>query len=412
VRCVGEVRPSASGLDRRQGIQRAQTPRWVTVCVAAASAGLLVAAAVLAYLDRHLVPASQSNWDFSYFLGDVPKLAACVTGGIIAYRRPGNRIGWLFLAIALALGVNFFAGAYALHALVAAPGSWPGGQAMAWLNNWIWPLPLAMVAFVFLLFPTGQLRSSRWRFVAWFVAAAFALVAVTLMGLAASVWSHPFVPSDQTPVHSNWTPLALTAGLILMSAGLLLAAAALVVRFIRSVGEERLQLKWFAAAAVLVLATLIPSLLTNSVIPGVLTSLAFVCLFAAIAIAVLKYRLYEIDRIISRTLAYAIVTALLIGVYAAVVLLATRVLPFHTPVAVAGATLLAAALFNPLRRRVQRAVDRRFNRARYDADTAITTFAAQLREAVDLDTVRADLLGAVHAALEPAHVSVWISQRD
>jgi hypothetical protein len=126
--------------------------------------------------------------------------------------------------------------------------------------------------------------------------------------------------------------------------------------------------------------------------------------------AVLKYRLYDIDRIISRTLAYAIVTGLLVGLYAGLVLLATRVLSFHTPVAVAAATLAAAALFSPLRRRVQQVVDRRFNRARYDADRTVAAFAAQLQDAVDLDAVRADLVGVVHAALEPAHVSVWISQ--
>jgi hypothetical protein len=132
----------------------------------------------------------------------------------------------------------------------------------------------------------------------------------------------------------------------------------------------------------------------------------------ACAVAVLKYRLYDIDRIISRTLAYAIVTGLLVGVYAGLVLLATEVLRFRTPVAVAAATLAAAALFNPLRQRVQRAVDRRFNRARYDADQTVAAFAARLKDAVDLDSVRDDLAGVVYQALEPAHVSVWISQRD
>jgi len=142
-----------------------------------------------------------------------------------------------------------------------------------------------------------------------------------------------------------------------------------------------------------------------------LPALALAALPVSIGVGILKYHLYDIDRIISRTLTYAIVTGLLISVYAGAVLLATRVLPFHTPVAVAGATLLAAALFNPLRRRVQRAVDHRFNRARYDADKTIAAFAARLQDAVDLDTVRDDLAGAVHQALEPAQVCVWISER-
>jgi hypothetical protein len=133
---------------------------------------------------------------------------------------------------------------------------------------------------------------------------------------------------------------------------------------------------------------------------------------AGMGVAILKYRLYEIDRIISRTLAYAIVTGLLVGVYAGLVLLTTQVFLVHTPVAVAASTLAAAALFNPLRRRVQKAVDRRFNRARYDADQTVAAFATRLKDAVDLDSVRDDLAGVVSRALEPAHVSVWISQRD
>src|SRR5204863_1203862 len=137
-------------------------------------------------------------------------------------------------------------------------------------------------------------------------------------------------------------------------------------------------------------------------------NLALLCLDAAIAIAVLKYRLYEIDRIISRTLAYTIVTGLLVGLYAGLVLLATEGLSFSSPVAVAASTLVAAALFSPLRRRVQRAVDRRFNRARYDADQMVAAFSARLKDAADLDAVRADLTSVVQRALEPAHVSVWI----
>jgi cation transporter-like permease len=142
-----------------------------------------------------------------------------------------------------------------------------------------------------------------------------------------------------------------------------------------------------------------------------LQSLAFLCLWTSIAIAVLKYRLYEIDRIISRTLAYAIVTGLLVGVYAGLVLLATQVLTLKSPVAVAESTLVAAALFNPLRRRVQWAVDRRFNRARYDADQMVAAFAARLKDAVDLDAVQADLASVVQRAVEPAHVSMWMNRR-
>jgi hypothetical protein len=198
---------------------------------------------------------------------------------------------------------------------------------------------------------------------------------------------------------------------VLISAALLVSVAALVVRFARSSGEERMQLKWCAAAALLLIVVFVASIWLNSAAVNVLQSLAFLCLYTAIAIAVLKYRLYDIDRIISRTLAYAIITGLLIGVYAGLVLLANRVLSFHTPVTVAGSTLVAAALFSPLRSRVQRAVDQRFNRARYDADQMVAAFADRLKDAVDLDAAQADLAGVVQRALEPAHVSVWMKRR-
>jgi hypothetical protein len=185
----------------------------------------------------------------------------------------------------------------------------------------------------------------------------------------------------------------------------------------RASGVRRQQLKWLASgAAVAVICGVSGTVLNNApgawqVASDVLVA-GIAALPASMGVAILRYRLYDIDRIISRTLAYAIVTGLLVGVYAGLVLLATEVLRFRTPVAVAAATLTAAALFNPVRRRVQRAVDRQFNRARYDADQTVAAFAARLQDAVDLDSVRGDLAGVVHRALEPAHISVWISQRD
>jgi len=180
----------------------------------------------------------------------------------------------------------------------------------------------------------------------------------------------------------------------------------------RATGERRQQLKWLATGAAVTLVVVAASLgFSSASVVGEVLGIGLAALPVGIGVGILKYRLYDIDRIISRTLAYAIVTGLLVGVYAGLVLLATRVLPLSSPVAVAASTLAAAALFSPLRRRVQRAVDRRFNRARYDADQTVAAFAARLKDAVDLDTVRDDLAGAVHQALEPAHVSVWISQR-
>jgi hypothetical protein len=389
---------------------RARTARWVPACTAAGAVALICCGLVLAFVDRHLVPAGLTGWTVSNVSGQVVNVAVPVAGFVLASRRPGNRIGWLFLVAGAGLGLSGFANSYALHALVADQGSLPAGRLFAWLSNWVWVIPVAMLAFLFLLFPTGHLRSRRWRPAAWFTGGAFTLTAVAALIAASRLWARPFALSGPGSP-TGLTALSALMMTVLLSAALLVSVAAVIVRFAKSSGEERLQLKWCAAAALVLAVVFVASVWVNWAAVHVLQSLAFVCLWTAIAIAVLKYRLYDIDRIISRTLAYAIVTGLLVGVYAGLVLLATQVLTLRSPVAVAASTLVAAALFNPLRARVQEMVDRRFNRARYDADQMVAAFAARLKDAVDLDAVQADLASVIQRALEPAHVSVWISQR-
>ena len=391
--------------------------RWATGCVAAVSVALLAAGVGLSYADRHLVPVS--GWDFSSVFEEVTFMAVPAVGFVLASRRPGNRVGWIFLGAGLVLGLGFFCSRYGQCGLVAAPGSLPAARAAGWFVNWAWAIPIAGLGFMLLLFPTGRLRSPRWRPAAWFVAAVSGLDAAAMVARACRVWADPY-----TALSNGWNPGSHTAVLILVPAALLAGVAAVVVRFARSSGEERLQLKWFVTAALLVVAAIIPLALAQQIglSPAaagaavgtlkVVFSLALVCLYAAIAVAVMKYRLYDVDRVISRTLAYAIVTGVLAGVYAGLVLLATGVFGVHTPVAVAAATLAAAALFSPVRHRVQQRVDRRFNRARYDADQTVAAFAAQLKDAVDLDAVREDLARVVETALEPAHVSVWTSRHE
>ncbi len=390
--------------------------RWATGCVAAVSVALVAGGVALAYVDRHLVPVS--GWDFSSVFEEASFIAIPAVGFVLASRRPGNRVGWILLGSGLVLGLGFFCERYGQRGLVAAPGSLPAARAAAWFLNWAWAIPAAGLAFTLLLFPTGRLRSRRWRPVAWFVAAVFTLYAAAQVARACRVWADPY-----TALSDGWYPGSHTAAVILVPAALLAGAAAVAARFARSTGEERLQLKWFVTAALLVVAAISPLSLAPQIglsqaaasaavsVLKVAFGLALVCTYAAIAVAVLKYRLYDIDRVISRTLAYAIVTGVLAGLYAGLVLFATQVFGVHPPVAVAAAPLAAAALFSPVRHRVQRRVDRRFNRARYDADQTVAAFAARLKDAVDLDTVCEDLARVVQAALEPAHVSVWTSRR-
>jgi hypothetical protein len=352
--------------------------RWATGCVAAVSIALLVGGVVLSYAGRNIGPLTR--WDFSNVFEEATFIAVPVVGYVLASRRPGNRIGWIFLGVGLAVGLGFFCDRYGRGGLVAAAGALPGARAAAWFANWAWTtIPAAGLAFILLLFPTGRLSSRRWRPAACFVAAAFTLYAAAEVVRACHVWADPF-----TALSSGWYPGSHTAVLIVVPAALLASATAVVVRFAGSSGAERLQLKWFVSAAALVVAAIIPLSLVPQIglsptavstalsTLKVVFCLALVCWYAAIAVAVLKYRLYDIDRVISRTLAYAIVTGVLAGVYAGLVLLATEGFRVHAPVAVAGATLAAAALFSP----VQRRGDRRFNRAWYDADQTVAAFAA------------------------------------
>ena len=335
-------------------------------------------------------------------------------GALLAWKRPGNPIGWLLSAVGLA---------YALGAVGLLLPHFSGTLTLASWLGWIWLFGLGLAVFVVLLFPAGTLPSRRWRPVAWAAGT----------GLAGWVLGNAFAPTifSGSPGQRNPVGLAAPAGdifkLIAAAGALLIAISALAAlasvafRYRRAGTAERAQLKWLVyAGGVIVTGLLAEAGLEKIVGPGdaannlqnAMTSGVAALVPVAIGVAVLRYRLYDIDRIISRTLAYTIVTGLLVGIYAGLVLLATEILGVHSAVAVAAATLIAAALFNPVRRRVQHRVDRRFNRARYDAETTVAAFAARLKDAVDLDTVRADLAVVVQTVLEPAQVWVWTGERQ
>ena len=327
-------------------------------------------------------------------------LSFALVGALIAVRA-GNRLGWLFLAGATVTAVSVAAKAYAARTPAAElPGA-------AWAG-WVLTVSLGVTGTFFfltpLLFPDGRPPSPRWRPVVW--VAVLAGLAVGVASAISDVNFHSDFPHLRDPVVLV-TPLgtvynvATSIGPLLFLAG----AVSMIVRFRRSGLEQRQQLKWFLYASVVAAVVIVvASDFTKNPLPEV--EIVVPLIPAAVGVAIFKYRLYDIDRLISRTLAYAIVTALLVGVYAGLVILA-GVLGFSTPPAVAIGTLAAAALFSPLRRRVQHAVDKRFNRVRYDAELTAAAFAARLRDAVDLDTVRAELRQTVDSAVQPAHISIW-----
>ena len=340
-------------------------------------------------------------------------------GALLTWRHPGHPVSWILAAAGLVSAVNFATIEYGL-AGSAARRHLPAAEYAGWVQQWIWvPLIALITVYLFLLFPDGHLPSPRWRPVGW-LGGAFAIIAIAGLAFLPGP-DRPNLPGLRNPL--GMTPAAVPFDAVMAGmAGLLgcavLAAWSLAVRSRRGAAVQRHQIKWLAYSGCLVALALVPAV-ALSLTPGTPARIAAGAAFAAVlavpvavAVAVLKYRLYDIDRVISRTLGYAIVTGLLVGVYAGLVLLATQVLGLHTPAAVAAATLAAAALFSPIRLRVQRMVDRRFNRARYDAEATVAAFAGRLKDAVDLDTVRDDLASMVQTALEPAHLRVWTSQRD
>jgi hypothetical protein len=409
------------------GRHRARVLSWALAGVAA-----LVLAAALILLGLNASRAGPGR------IGLYGILAVAVglysgAGRLIASRLPGNAIGWLLGLIGLSLAATMLSEQYALHGVAIAPGSLPAARLAGWFSDALALLTVVQLSFLVLLFPDGRLPSRRWQPVSWamFAVMAGALAAqlqagTTVSGgftnaLDAAGASYPN-PLGIFPRH-GWFGALIAAFFVLAVITWVLSVASVFVRRRGASAERRKQLAWLGyvgvMTAVWAAVLLVAGLLTNganswigTLIWGflVLTPVAGIPL--ACVVAVLKYRLYEIDRLISRTVAYAIVTGLLVGVYAGLVLLATAVLPRHGSIAVAGSTLAAAALFTPLRSRVQHVVDRRFNRTRYDAELMITAFAARLQDATDLDAVRTDLTSTVHQALEPAHLSLWLGRKS
>jgi hypothetical protein len=330
-----------------------------------------------------------------------------VVGGLIATHRPRNPIGWLFCAVGIFQGLLIAAEAYSDYALRIAPGTVPGGPLANWVAQWVWAPSVGLLfTFMLLLFPDGRLPSRRWRPVAWLsglsIVLTCGLYGVLLWPLRAVVDREPeqLLTGSQAIIFNAAFPFMVLCGLACL--------AALVVRFRRARGIERQQLKWFLFAAaitvvIISLSELVTLLLLLPLAPAIPV---------AAGIAILRYRLYEIDRIINRTLVYGTVTVVLGLGYAGVVLVLGQLTGGVTKDppswAVAAATLAAAALFQPARRRVQAVVDRRFNRRRYDAAKTIGAFSARLRDEIDLDTLSAELLAVVDQTMQPTKASLWL----
>jgi hypothetical protein len=391
--------------------------------LASPTGALVLGGLVLALMIADVPLARLAHQSLAANGGSVPVFLSApfaVVGFVLAWRKPGNPLGWVILGVAGCFALSEDASYYTVADYRLGHGGLPLGW-LALLAQPGWAPGITLLGLVVLLFPDGRPPSSRWRWAVWaYAAVAMLWIAGAITLTVGAIIDHKtqvdsggnlllLAGSDRS---AAWWNMLQNVFFPLLVACWLASLAGQVLSYRRSSGERRQQLKWLMAGSAVAGAGIgIPLLLLGGA-GGPFVLAGFFALPVSIGVAVLRYRLFDIDRIISRTLAYAIVTGLLVGVYAGLVLLATRVVSITAPVAVAASTLAAAALFNPLRRRVQRAVDRRFNRARYDAGQTVAAFAARLQDNVDLNSVRDDLARVVQQSLEPAHVSVWLSERS
>jgi hypothetical protein len=392
-----------------------RTAAWLAwlmclLALALTTLSLLLLALNLSYPGVHI---------FDYWLESTVAAAGFSTvGSVIISRRPNNIIGWLLNAAGFLLGLNHFSCEYAIYTSLAQPGSLPGGEAAAWLAYWIFVPPSALLVFMFLLFPTGRLASSRWRWFAGFSVIA-ASIGVVSMAFSSGVTYLGPVPNPLGIENLRGIDRIVEPFLFTL---LLLAASSMFVRLRRATGVERQQIKWFAyAAAVAVSGQILGHSLfvvTDAswvrwagVIPGMVGVLGMP---VAMGIAILRFRLYEIDLVINRTLVYGSLTVMLAAVYLGGVAATEaifRALTGHEQqpqLAIVVSTLVIAALFNPLRRRIQGFIDRRFYRRKYDAAKTLAAFSTKLRNETDLDALSDDLVSVVRDTMQPAHVSLWL----
>jgi hypothetical protein len=351
-------------------------------------------------------------------------LLACVgVGTLIAIRRPGNRIGWLFCAIGLPVLLGSFATQYAVAALLARRPALPAGQLMAWLAGWVSIPGLSLFFYLLVLFPDGHLPSRRWRMVAWLYGAA---LAVGLATAAVQPGTTPVFLGDLGPIRNplGWPQPPAVLGVlngasrlvvtVLLPAG----AVGLGLRLRRSHGVARQQLKWLAfAGGVLAGAILAEGVLQSlgrdsgalgAAVGALLIFGGLLGIPVAAGVAILRYQLYDIDRLVNRTLVYGLLTALLAGAYAGLVLAFGQVFGRSSPLVVATATLTIAAAFQPARRRIQQLVDRRFNRRKYDAARTIEAFSSRLRQQLDLEALTGEVLAVADQTMEPTQLSLWL----
>jgi hypothetical protein len=416
--------------ERRTGELSARVAFWPAWSLCGLSVALFVASVPLFVLARSAhVP---SSWDADLTTGGLLAsglfLVFPLVGALIASRRPENPIGWLCLADGFLWMTTNMLDYYSVYGM-AKPGSLPFPLGAAAINNWLWVPSVGLLAtYVFLLFPNGRLTSRRWRPLAWLSGVVIVSVSIGVMLSPESLDMPRGIRNPFGLEAAPWVTTVAYAILPLLPLCMLASAVSLVLRYRRSKGDERQQIKWIAFAASLVALTYLIAMVASFVHPSeawttvgsvwwlnlltIAALLSFVTIPIAVGFAVLKYRLYDIDLIINRTLVYGSLTVTLVALYFGGIVVLQRVFVLLTgqqsTLAVVASTLLIAALFTPLRQRIQSFIDRRFYRSKYDAAKTLEAFSVQLRDETDLDALSDDLVGVVRETMQPAYVSLWL----
>jgi hypothetical protein len=344
-------------------------------------------------------------------------------GALVASSRPENPVGWLLCLYGLGTSIGYFCAEYAIYALLAEPNSLPAGEAMAWILSWVLPILNGLTVFYILLFPTGRLPSRRWRWLGW-LTVIYVVVGVILAAFSSGALLGILGPIQNPLGIEGFSNIYYKAVLFTMASLLTLAAAlAVFLRLRHAIGVERQQIKWFAYAAVAtvsagILAYIIPRVVETPLwferVGFALNNGFLPAIPIAIGIAILRYRLYDIDILINRTLVYGSLTLMLALVYfggvtsTQVVFTALTGQEEQPQLTIVVSTLLIAALFTPFRHRIQSFIDRRFYRRKYDAAKTLEAFSAKLRTETDLDALSDDLVGVVRETMQPEHVSLWL----
>jgi hypothetical protein len=393
---------------------------WLAWSLVVLSVALLVAGVAFSRAASSTapdLPFGGETGDSSVVANLVTLLTFSVVGAIIASLHPRNTIGWLFCSVGVTIGLNSFAGDYAEYWLAGGTSMKSLAETAAWFSSWAWILlTYVPTSFVLLLFPDGRLPSPRWRPVAWGAALGIAGV---LVGYALKAGSLEDFPQIANPygVDSPIVGMVGVAGSVVAAGSLVASAVSLIVRMRHAGSEQRQQIKWLAYGGTVVVGTILVSGLINfwNVSVGILVgNVALLGLPVFTGIAIVKHHLYDIDLLINRTLVYGSLTTMLVAVYVGGIVLSQRVFVGLTgqeelpQLAIVASTLLIAALFAPLRRRIQATIDRRFYRRKYDAAKMLSVFKARLRDETDLGTLSDELIGVVEETMQPKHVSLWL----